>query len=71
VAENARTVTIDLHPMHEQVRAHLEFLRTAGPTGDKEEREVLERALRVLATVDEQLKTIQCWHMGVRVIFKS
>ena len=66
-----RTVSIDLHPMHEQLKANLMLLRAATPVEDRVERDVYVRAIEVLAKVEEDLKVIQCWHMGVRVIFKS
>jgi len=70
VADDSITMTVDLHPMHMQIAAHLKFLEAVAPVRDQEESATFERALEVLRRVDKDLQTIMCRHMGIRVVFK-
>ena len=59
------SVLIDLHPMHQQVAAHLKLLRAGTPANDK-----TRRAIEVLEKCMKELSEITCDHMGVFVTFK-
>jgi hypothetical protein len=65
MAPDGPNVKIDLHPMHLQVLANLQVLKSA-KTLDA----AGQKALTVLQDVDEKLRSIGCIAMGIFASFK-
>ena len=66
MADDAKSVKVSLHPMHQQVLANLAILRAA-TAPDKR----TLKAIEVLQKIDEELKTIHCPVMSLFVKFEQ
>ena len=63
MANGAKSVTIDLHPIHQQLLANLALLRASNDPKAAE-------AIKKLEAIEKQVKAIECDQMGIIVTFR-